>query len=296
MLLISAPALAVMTVLLTPRTYTATASFYPESRRGAASGLGDLAAQYGISLLGTGGDAGQSLQFYVELARSREILTRVLADSISLLTATGSEKRAIADALKVKGETAAERLENGVQLLRLKVRPVPNTATGIIRLSVTTNSPTLSFAVAAKTIDLINEFNLKKRQSLGASERRFAERRLAEMTDSLSAAERRFQEFEQRNAQYQTSPHLRMEQRRLMNNLAAKQTLHTAMAQAYEQARIAEVRDTPVITILDRPVVPVRPDSRHGAQKVLFAIVAALIIGVVYVFVRSNNTVWSTAR
>lgn len=293
-LLVGAPVLVVIIVLLTPRSYTATASFYPETRRGGTSALGGFAAQYGIAVPGMGGDAGQSLQFYVELARSREILTRLLADSVQV-PSEGVEKRAIGDELKIKGGTPAERIENGVQVLRLKIRPVPNATTGIIRLAVTTHSPMLSQALAERTIDLINEFNLRKRQSQGASERQFAERRLAEMTDSLTAAENRLQLFEQRNVQYQTAPHLRMEHRRLMNNLAAKQTLHTAMAQTYEQARMEEVRDTPVITILEKPAVPVRPDSRRGAQKVLFSIVLALVAGLVYAFGRTHLARWSVA-
>jgi uncharacterized protein involved in exopolysaccharide biosynthesis len=284
---ITAPILAAFVVLLTERTWTASAAFLPESRRSGGGGLSSLAMQYGVNLGGmVGGEGGQSLQFYTELVRSREILQRLVADSL-VLDSSGA-KVAVTDFLKVKGDSPAERYEDGLVALRGIIQPSANPTTGIVRIRVTTESATASQILTQRTLDLLNEFNLERRQSQGATERRFAEQRLSEMTDSLGAAEQRLQAFEQRNAQYETSPHLRMEQRRLMNNLAAKQTLHTALAQSYEQARIEEVRDTPVITTLERPTVPVRSDSRRGLQKMMLAFVVAIAIGVVLAFARSN--------
>jgi len=282
-----APILAAFVVLLTGRTWTSSAAFLPESRRSGGGGLSSLAMQYGINLDGMGGgEGGQSLQFYTELVKSREILQRLVVDSLVL---DGSaEKVAVADFLELKGDSPAERYENGIVELRGIIQPSANPNTGIVRIRVTTESAIASQILAQRTLELLNEFNLERRQSQGAVERRFAEQRLAEMTDSLDAAEQRLQTFEQRNAQYETSPYLRMEHRRLMNNLAAKQTLHTALAQSYEQARIEEVRDTPVITTLERPTVPVRPDSRRGLQKMMLAFAVAVAIGAVWAFARSN--------
>ncbi len=40
---------------------------------------------------------------------------------------------------------------------------------------------------------------------------------------------------------------------RLERPVSMRQELVTAMAQAYEQARVDEVRNTPVITVIDQP-------------------------------------------
>lgn len=288
-------AIAAVLVLLTPRTYTSTASFLPESRRG-GGGLSSVAQQYGISLPGMGGDGSQSLQFYMELVRSREILNEIVVDTVRYTGPQGTVTMPVTEYLELEGQTQAERLEEGVEKLRFMIRPGANLNTGIVRVSVTTQSAPMSQALALRTLALVNEFNLERRQSQGAEERRFAERRMSEMSDSLRAAEWRLQEFEQRNAQYLLSPSLRTEHRRLLNNVGAKQTLHTVLAQAYEQARMEEVRDTPVITTLENPSMPVRPDSRGGVPKVLFGFIVALGLGLVVVFVRENARVWTPAR
>lgn len=293
LLSLAAVILTATVVLASPRTFTSTASFYPESRRGGGSGsLSSLSQQFGINLPGS--DAGQSLQFYVALVGSREILSRLVMDSLPAITPSGKKvTKTVGDLLELTQKSPPERVEEGVDALRGIIKPIPNLTTGIVRIDVTTRSPGLSQALAQRTIDLINEFNLQKRQSQGASEARFAEGRLAEMTYSLRAAEAQLQDFEQRNAEYLRSPQLRIEHQRLENNLAAKQMLHTSLTESYEQARMEEVRDTPVITVLERPVVAVRPNSRHALQKMMFALIVGAMLGIVIAFVRYNFDLWN---
>jgi uncharacterized protein involved in exopolysaccharide biosynthesis len=57
-----------------------------------------------------------------------------------------------------------------------------------------------------------------------------------------------------------------------------------------------EVRDTPVITVLERPVVPIRPNSRHVMQRLLFALIVGAMVGVFLAFVRSNFAIWKLSR
>jgi uncharacterized protein involved in exopolysaccharide biosynthesis len=217
-------------------------------------------------------------------------------DSLWSTSPKGRAMKPVGDLLDLPKESQAERIETGVDALRRIITPIPNVTTGVVRIDVTTRSPELSQALAQRTIDLINEFNLQKRQSQGASERRFAEGRLADMAVSLRAAEAQLEEFEQRNAEYLRSPQLRIEHARLQNNLAAKQMLQTTLTQSYEQARLQEVRDTPVITLLERPAVPVRPNSRHALQKTLFAFIVGAMVGVVLAFMRPNFGFWKPSR
>jgi uncharacterized protein involved in exopolysaccharide biosynthesis len=285
--------LTAIVAFTSPRTFTSTASFYPESR-GSSGGLNSLSQQFGINLGGS--DPVQSIQFYVALVGSREILGRLVLDSLWTTSPKGRVMKPVGDLLDLPKQSQAERIEAGVDALRRIITPIPSVTTGIVRIDVTTRSPGLSQALAQRTIDLINEFNLQKRQSQGASERRFAEGRLTEMASSLRAAEAQLEDFEQRNAEYLRSPQLRIEHARLQNNLAAKQMLQTTLTQSYEQARMQEVRDTPVITVLERPAVPVRPNSRHALQKTLFAFIVGVMLGIVLAFVRPNFGFWKPSR
>jgi uncharacterized protein involved in exopolysaccharide biosynthesis len=73
-----------------------------------------------------------------------------------------------------------------------------------------------------------------------------------------------------------------------------RQAVVIALAQNYEQARIDEVRDIPVITIVEAPAVPALPDPRMLLLRGVLALVAGAVLGALLAFfpafVRASRT------
>jgi uncharacterized protein involved in exopolysaccharide biosynthesis len=272
--------------LLLPRTYTATSSFMPQSRRATPS-LSGLAAQFGLALPGV--DPGQSPAFYSDLVKTRPILSDVAAGRYEVHTRSGLETAALADLLQVKVKDSLRR-EEVIARLRKIVAVDVALKTGVVELRVTTRYPALSAQLNRRILELLNAFNLQTRQSQAAQERRFTERRLGEVAVDLRQAEDKLQAFLQRNRDYRNSPQLNFEYERLAREVAMRQQVYTSLAQALEQARIEEVRDTPVITIVENPEAPVRPDPRGLAKTGLLALLAGAVIGVVAALGRESVT------
>jgi uncharacterized protein involved in exopolysaccharide biosynthesis len=65
---------------------------------------------------------------------------------------------------------------------------------------------------------------------------------------------------------------------RLVNNVTLRQQIYTSVAQAYEQARIDEVRDTPVITVVEAPLLPAKPDPRPFFRMLVAGLLIALVV------------------
>jgi uncharacterized protein involved in exopolysaccharide biosynthesis len=65
-----------------------------------------------------------------------------------------------------------------------------------------------------------------------------------------------------------------------------QQQLVTGLVQQYEDARIREVRDTPVITVIERPAIAVRADPRRGVLTVAAALSLSLLLAIGWVLVR----------
>jgi uncharacterized protein involved in exopolysaccharide biosynthesis len=137
--------------------------------------------------------------------------------------------------------------------------------------------------VAGRVVALINEFNLERRQSQAAAEREFTFRRLEEVRGDLRQAENRFEAFLERNRGFD-SPSLLFEQDRLRRAVSLQQQLFTTLAQAYEQAKIDEVRDTPVITVIEAPETPIRPEPRGTVRKVVLAALGGTLLGLALAF------------
>lgn len=276
--------LASPVILLQSATYTATAAFMPQSRP-ASSAFGALAAQFGGSgLLGL--QTAQPAAFYAALARSRGNLEVVARTQFSVATDTGTVTGPLFHVLQVRGRSDALRVDNTVRLLGDMVSSVTEQKTGLVKVAITSPYATLSADIARRIINLVDQFNLQTRQSQAAAERRFTEQRLAEVQLSLRQAEDRLQQFLQRNRNYQNSPELSFDHDRLERELTLRQQVYQQLTQAVEQARIEEVRDTPVITVVEHPVAPVRPDGRGWTRKSVLALFLGASIGIVLAFGR----------
>jgi uncharacterized protein involved in exopolysaccharide biosynthesis len=265
--------------------YTATATFVPESRNqnrlpGAAAGLvGGL----GISL---GVEPTQSPKFYADVVRSRELLERILtsryadprtgdgvADSASLLQILGTD-----------GRSQPESLARGVEKLNDVIVVRVDDQTSIVRVSVAGRYPALAADVANRIVEYVNDFNTKKRQSQARERRKFTEARVVAADSELRHTEGAVKTFYERNRGWQQSPELTFEEGRLRRQVEIGQQVYGTLKREYETARIEEVNDTPLITVIDRAVTP---QERSGPKRKLLVVLAtalAVVIAVLWAF------------
>jgi uncharacterized protein involved in exopolysaccharide biosynthesis len=92
------------------------------------------------------------------------------------------------------------------------------------------------------------------------------------------------------------SPELTFQRDRLQREVTLRQQLVTGLAQRYEENRIQEVRDTPVITIIESPVLAARPDPRLRLLIVLLGTAAGVLTGILAVLVREWWVLEGTRR
>jgi uncharacterized protein involved in exopolysaccharide biosynthesis len=284
---LAAAIVAAAVSLLLPAKYTATAAFIPEAESGGLklpSGLAGLAAQFGVSVPA---GAGTSPALYAQIFKSRTLRDEVLqARFPDPRTEAPADSATLLDLLDVEGESLPERLEAGRKVLDDAVSVRVDNETSMVTLSVETRYPELSASVANLFIELVNRFNLETRQSNARERRRFIEERLSEAETELRAAEEALKTFLERNRQWQGSPQLRFEHDRLERQVSLKQAVYTTLSQSYEEARIQEVNDTPVITVVDYAVPPQEKSSPKRKLNVILAFFLGGVLGVFGAFGR----------
>lgn len=270
--------------LLLPAKYVASASFVPEESPsgGLPSSLAGLAAQFGIAVPAGGS---RSPDFYASLLRARSITDGILSSRFPNPRLGSQDSLPLVDYLRIRGGTPAERLERGRRAMQRVLRVSVDRRTNVVGLTVELGDPGMAAAVANRYLRALNDFNLQVRESVGRARRVFVERRLEQARERLLVAEDSLRRFHERNVRYADSPELVFEQARLQRAVTMAQELYTSMAREYELARIAEVNDTPVITVLDSAQAPVRrswPRRRilvlaAGGLAALVAVSLALI-------------------
>lgn len=277
--------LAVFPVLTAPPLYRASTSFVPQGAVPGVSSLAAIAGQLGMSLPVE--DLTQSPDFYVRLLKSRELLGPVVRDTFDAPLGGGA-RLTLLELFEIRDASATRREERGVQQLSGLVDVSVEPATSVVDVSVATRWPSVSLAIVRALIDGVDAYNQRTRQSQAAAERKFVEERLAEIREELRLSEDRLGRFLSANRDFVRSPQLTFEYDRLQRDLALKQQMVTSLSQAYEDARIREVRNIPVITVVEFPAVRSVPEPRGRLRRGVLGLALGLLGGTLIVFASAS--------
>ena len=277
--------LAAVVSLLLPSVYTAQTTFTPvASSQGVPGGLANLmglAGQLGLSSLTS---AGGSLppEYFAEVLHSRSVLEATLESSFPDPD-SGAARRPLLDIMNVEGRTLRARLEDGVGELDDRVVASVDKRTGVVNLRVKSRSPVIAAGVANRMVELLDVFNLDRRQVQSREQRRFTGERTQQAQQELRDAEAAQLRFLQANREYRGSPLLEYQASKLQRDVQVKQEIYLTLAKAYEEARIAEARDIPVLTVIDSAVTPVRRSFPRRKLNTLLGLLLGGIAGLALV-------------
>lgn len=289
-----------------PKTWTATTTFVPEQALGSSStsligALGGLGSLLGDAGGGAGALAklkdGPSTEFFADVLTSQDLLASTLRSEFPD-PANRSVKRPLLDLIDVSGDTPERRFGNAVRKLKRRAVVTVTRKSSIVNLNVTLRDPVLSAAVANRMLDLLNRFNLDRRQRSSTEQRRFAEQRLRTAQAELDSTDRLRSRFLDANRNYYESPRLLATFDQLDRAVRVKEGILVGLTKTYEESRVAEVRDTPLLTIIDVATPPDRPLQRPvlwgGLASGLGVLMA--LVAVVFASLSDRREAPQTAR
>lgn len=270
-------AMAIVTGMITylrPREYRATAIFAVQEAASTQTGLLQLAAQAGLAP--TAGTT-ESPQFYADLLGSAELMQTVVTveyRSSKVMDFEGS----LIEYYHASGQTTEEKILDAIERLRGDITITLNRLTGVIALKVDLHAPELSAQVARRFIDRLNDYNVNRRQSQARAEREFLEVRVAAAQRELAAAEDSLVAFYANNRLFADSPELTSQAARLQRRVQMLQQIYLSLSQGFENAKIGEVRTTPVINVLQDPVLLVETKGRGTIRNSIVAGFLGLVL------------------
>lgn len=273
--------LGLLSALLQSPKFVATASFVPQNNEGTGAGLASLAGRLGVSI--PLGNQSVSPDFYATLLRSRALLEPLSRDTFVVPEMEG-RRVPLVDLLEIEGATPERRRERALEKLRGIVSSSASRTTSIVEISVATKMRSVSLAMASTLLQGVNDYNERTRRGQAAAERRFVGERLEVVTAELRVAENRLSDFLRGNRDI-GAPQLTMQRERLQRDIELRQQLFASLTQSFEDARIREVRDIPVVATVDPPFAPLEPVRRGGALRTAIGLVFGAILGMVVALV-----------
>ena len=280
----SAALIAVLVAFLLKRQYQGVVRFAPEMgvSGGLPASVSGLAAQLatGFALPGL-----HSLQYYSVVLRSDKVVDQVLDMSIEPDpdSAMSGYQLTLREYL-TRGKSAKEAEPEAVRKrFRGLTQVTQDNRASTMEIAVTLPDAAVAARVADNYLIALNNFNTRIRSSQARERRKFLEAAVAQAQDSLRQTEDALQSFLESNRSYQNAPALQFRQARIRRRVDLLQQVVASLQAQLQAARIDEINETPVITVIDSASVAQRPISprprRYGA-------VAFLVTGLL--------TLWAT--
>lgn len=257
--------------------YASRSSFMPQPRDATGSRISALAAQF--ALFGGGGSgSSESVEFYAQLLRSRELLTQAVLSRYSTPgDGADSLRGTLVELWQVRGADSAARARAAAERLDHQLSISTSREASTVTMVARAETPELAVQINRRLLQLVSEFNSQKRRSRAVAEREFTAARLREAQQELDVVEVMQRRFLEQNREYTASPQLRFEAARLERRVSLRQEVYQSLAQSYEQVRIEEVRDTPVITVVDRPEFFIHRARSRLTDAIVWGLLASIL-------------------
>lgn len=285
--------------LIIPPTYVAhTAFIQAEPARGLLSGsLGALASRFGVGA-GAAGEAALSLDYLQQTLLSQDVLDSVLLHPLYVArpakVASGGVPRLQRDTVEIGAflgiddRNPAKRLDKVRRKALKKLSVGTDQKSGIVRVSAGLRDPYVAAAFVRALEEALNQFNLHTRQTVSRANRGFLEVRTQEAKDQLGDAEGHLRQFYETNRRIADAPGLQFEEGRLKRQVDLAQQIYLTLAQQLEQARIDEVKDTPVLTVIETATPPVRKTSPKRTILTLMGGFVGAVLALLSMLVKSQ--------
>ncbi len=274
----AATLVAIIFSLLATPLYTSRTSILPELSKEKAlglAGLSSLAEATGIGL----GEAPIS-RLYPMIVRSERILRPVIYHKYS--TKKHTEPADLAEYWGITSDNKNREFESGLSKLRRRMDIVYDARLGTISIEIRMEEPQLAADVANQIAAELDDYTRTKRRTNATLQREFIEQRMKEVEEQLGRSEMALKEFRERNRRIIDSPQLMLEQERLAREVQINSTVFIELKKQLEVAKIEEIKNIPIINVLDvaRPAVVRSSPKRARTAVVTLLLSLALAVTV----------------
>jgi uncharacterized protein involved in exopolysaccharide biosynthesis len=271
-------------LFLFPNYYRAVSTILPETERSKLSGLGqfaDVAQLAGVNLPGS-----EIARLYPSIVNSETVLQNVLETKYE--TKRFPTPVNLIEYFQLNEGTPQKDLDEGLKRLRGLMTTSYETRTGIVTLTLDMREPQLSADVLNAVVAELDHFMRWKKITNASEQRKWIETRLKQVDQDLRNSEEQLKDFREKNRRVLDSPELLLQQQRLDRAVEINSTLFVELKKQYELAKIEEIKNIPIVNVLDPARAPVRKAGPKRATNTVLMFLLTLVGASGYFIVRQK--------
>ena len=287
------------------KTYTAELTFVVEEENVASplSSMSGIASQFGFDVLG-GGTSTFSQQNIMQLLKSRGVISKTLLEDITINNQKDYiiehyislyEKKSLwinsdLNNLGLSFSSALTQAHDSIislaweeiveQSLHVDIK---NDETNIISLSFTSSNENFSKLFAEKLISQMSMMYVEYKTKQASNTIDFLQSRSDSVFSELESSEREYARIKDINQRIIKASG-RLKELQLMRNVEVLNTMYLEIIKNLEIAKMTLLNQTPIIQIIDRPILPLKDNSVSKLLVVIISIFTSLILSIIYLF------------
>lgn len=266
--ILSAAALVISLIL--PKYYKATTIVLPETDQSKLAGLAGLSGLASLAGVKVGETRLEDL--YPAIIQSESILSQVIYHKYK--TEEYPQPVDLIEYWEIEEETPLKSFEVALEELRDELSISVDRRTNVVTVSLHMKEPVLASDIVNKITEELDGFIRTKRKTNASEQREWIEARLEEVKRDLSRSEDSLRTFREKNRRIADSPHLLLEHERLSREVLINSTLYTELKKQYELAKIEEIKNIPVINVLDAA----RPASEKSKPRRMVILIVTFLV------------------
>lgn len=271
-----ATVLAVIVSLLLPKYYKSTATLLPETDKSKLAGLAGIASLAGVNV----GEMPLE-DLYPTIIESEAVLKEVIYATYK--TERFPNPVNLIQYWEIESGNSLQDYEAALRQLQGELDVSLDRQTKVVTLSLLTREPQLSADILNNVVAELDKFLRTKKTTNATEQRKWIEARLEEVKKDLERSENTLKEFREKNRRVIDSPQLLLEQERLIREVQINSTLYTELKKQYELIKIEEIKNIPLINVMDAARPAAKKDKPQRAVIVLVSIFLSALGSFVYV-------------
>ena len=178
-----------------------------------------------------------------------------------------------------------EDLESALGKLTQQIS-VTEEESGLMIISVLMEEPKLAADIANYIANYVKSYISEEMTLQSTKFRIFIEERLKSSKIDLRVIEEKLNLYRKNHPLALDTPDLQLERARLIRDVEINQEVYLTLLTQYELAKIEELKETPVINVLDNAEAPIRKDSPKRKLLVILGLISGLFFGSMFTLLK----------
>jgi uncharacterized protein involved in exopolysaccharide biosynthesis len=266
---------------LVSNKYRSTATLLPEDLQSASSALAALSNV--ASLIGVPSTGFEKL--YPTIVSSEAVLRRVIYRPRQIEGFPGTVD--LVEFWGIEEDTPLEEYERALKRLRRDLDVSVDSKTDVVTVSLATSDSTLSAQIVQEIILGTDAFLRHQHRTYATEQGRWIDSRLSQVQADLRHAEDSLRTFRQVNRVI-ASPPLVLAESRLVRQVDLNSALFLDLSRQREATKIDEIKNVPVLNVLDYARISAIPDSPDRVLIAIVSFILSFLGGLAFIAVRGS--------